>query len=97
MVHHKFKINEQGVRRRIKKGPRYKNGMKEGMKKMREKKHKIYSPIVEPADDHDGAERFLLGDVHVVFYVAEDGGFQEISRPLKPFSTVFDFGPFFLS
>lgn len=64
------------------------------------KKKAIYknsSPVVEPADDHDGAEGFLLGDVHVVLHVAENGGFQEISRPRQPLAAVFQFGSFFLS
>lgn len=34
-------------------------------------------PALELGNDHDGAERLLLSDVHVVLDIDEQGGFKE--------------------
>ena len=43
----------------------------------------LHIPGVELGDDHDGAEALLLGDVHVVLHVAEDGRLHVQTRPDK--------------
>ena len=42
---------------------------------------------VELGDAHDGPKALLLGKVHVVFHIAEDGWFHEEARTIQSLSS----------
>ena len=49
--------------------------------------HPLHVPSVELGDAHDGPEALLLGEEHVVFHVAEDGGLHEQAWTIQSLSS----------